>query len=104
MTIINDEPTFDTNGYPTADTLRYIEDRPILSRSSLSDLFDFIQRAWNSYGKCSVLSDGETQEIVFITGGWPGNESLIESLMLNKEAWNTAWYQSTRGGKYMFVF
>jgi hypothetical protein len=36
------------------------------------------------------------------TGGWSGNESLIEALQRNHIFWSLCWMKSERGGHFVF--
>ncbi len=44
--------------------------------------------------------DGDNYEIS--TGGWSGNEAVIDAMMENAIAWNLTWVQSRRGGHFLF--
>lgn len=101
--LIEKEPTFDRNGYPTEDdTIAFIEGFDVLSEDIPSKaceaLLDFCTECW-SYPKM-VKVDGGTY--TFITGGWSGNESIIVAMQENYVFWGLTWYSSERGGKHVF--
>lgn len=88
-------PTFDADGYPTDETLDAIAKWP---HSDPDGWFNFCRNAWNHhYG--NVKNDYQT--ITFITGGWSGNESIIEAMRENLVLWTLLWESSHRGGKYV---
>ncbi len=88
-------PTFDSDGYPTDETLDAI------AKWSFDDAvgwLNFIHSAWShrfGFLQC------EMNQIVFATGGWSGNESIIEAMRENVVLWTLLWESSHRGGKYV---
>ena len=71
------EPEFDINGYPTEATLEAIEK---WDSRDLEGLLRFIASAWHwpEYAKTNALGFW-----VFTTGGWSGNENLLDALRHN---------------------
>lgn len=104
------EPTFDKDGYPTEDTLMAIK---LWERvpdkfgrdGGWAELLEFVKAAWNpDYGRFLVDERPDETEMVFITGGWSGNESLIDALTTNEQGfWLECWQASIRGGKFVFA-
>jgi len=101
------EPTFDSDGYPSEATLDEISEWDC---KDMDSLIRFVKKAW-SYpdraryiGKMSFLEGCIEFENVwyFSTGGWSGNESLIDSLQKNAVFWMVCWVQSIRGGHFYF--
>ncbi len=88
-------PTFDSDGYPTEETLQAIREWP---SENLSGLFRFIGKAW----KYSDYWEVEGPVIRAHTGGWSGNEDLIGALKRNPVIWAFCWQESKRGGHYVF--
>lgn len=68
------EPTFDRDGYPTEETLEAIKQWPWEERTAV---FPFIASAWHWDDWAKETRPGLW---VFATGGWSGNESLIDAL------------------------
>lgn len=95
------EPTFDANGYPTEETLRTIEALPFGTREERNAFSHFVIAAWNcEYGTISHGHAGTT--LSMSTGGWSGNESIIQALANNFAFWSLAWLLSKRGGRHEF--
>lgn len=91
----------DKDGYPSEKTLHAIE----IWLDDYGSLMFFIQDYIElNYGWCSGdRPDGfDTGVWSVITGGWSGNESIINALKKNKLFWLNHWQQSTRGGSYIF--
>lgn len=88
-------PEFDKEGYPTEETLAYIENysgglNPI-------PLVEFILEAW-AYPDYAVWNPPILE---LHTGGWSGNESIIAALEKTM-FWALYWQKSERGGHYYF--
>jgi hypothetical protein len=65
---------------------------------SLKDMWAY--GSWHEYNENGPL--GYARVFEFATAGWSGNEDLIEALERNTPFWMMFWYQSTRGGGYVF--
>ena len=89
------EPTFDKDGYPTESTLDLIRQ---WSFGDLRGLAEFVCEAWQYDDYANI--DGDKMELH--TGGWSGNESLIEALQDNTMFWMRCWMKSERGGHFWF--
>ena len=88
-------PTFDSNDYPTEETIGTIAMWPIADPDGW---LDFIRAAWNHhYGKMRYTPNFAE----FATGGWSGNESIIVAMRENLVLWTLLWESSHRGGKYV---
>ncbi len=89
------EPTFDRHGYPTDETVEIIKNWD--PRDPVG-LFEFLKAAWND---CGCIREPEANVIELITGGWSGNEELIDAFQSNI-AWSLCWQLSQVGGLYRF--
>lgn len=85
----------DDNGYPDDDELQRIEDWPI---SDIEGLLEFAENLWTYPDRWNR----EEGWLKISTGGWSGNESVIAALKANRLFWAICWFQSTRGGHYVF--
>jgi len=89
-------PEFDASGYPSEKTLRAIRRWPA---GGMEKLFAFIREAkWEEYGSWKQRGG----RIVMATGGWSGNEALIDALQKNRAVNMICWQRSDRGGRYEF--
>ena len=89
------EPTFDEYGYPTDETLETIEKWPFMD---CKGWFSFIGEAW--YWPEMFDVNGNT--VSASTGGWSGNEDIINAMERNELMWVISWKCSQRGGHYEF--
>jgi hypothetical protein len=90
------EPTFDATGYPTDETLDAIANWP---PDSFDDLMRFVISAWHPTGHVYRARGF----VALTTGGWSGNESIIDALESNQLFWSRYWSHIMRGGKYCFA-
>jgi hypothetical protein len=91
----------DDDGYPTDEALEVIERWPMFQNK---ELFEFIHGLWwcPEWGWQEERIEDVTRYNIS-TAGWSGNESLVQALQHNHNfAWLMTWYQSRRGGHYIF--
>lgn len=82
--------------YPTPEELRELEDA-----DNAHTLREILELAIELWGECGVIRKrGNT--VVFITGGWSGNEDIINALGKNFMFWSSCWCASYAGGKHIF--
>ena len=101
--LIEHNELLDDDGYPTDAALDIIR---LWHWSDARGWFKFIESVWSTYGRWTECgwrgSEFDTAYDV-ATGGWSGNESIIRAMQDNGMMWTLNWYQSTRGGHYIFV-
>jgi len=86
----------DDDGYPTDTTLNTITNWV----DGYFKLMEFIAKYCNKYGRCEYRTFDGVWEIA--TGGWSGNEEIIQALKGNRLFWIMTWQLSKRGGYYEF--
>lgn len=84
--------------YPTKGELKKIEGFDF-KRKSMSEFLDLVKSCWHWPDWGFSL---KKHKLELHTGGWSGNESIIESLQKNILFWDFCWYKSVRGGHYYF--
>ena len=85
-------PTFDGCGYPTEETELAIKDWDCRDAPGW---LAYIRKAWNiHYGRLWEV-DGTLK---LATGGWSGNESIVQAMRENHVLWSLLWESSHRGG------
>lgn len=85
----------DADGYPDDAELARIKDWPT---TDLRGAFEFVRSLWRYPDYFS--SEGRAYSIS--TGGWSGNESVINAMQDNLMLWTLCWQESKRGGHYKF--
>lgn len=91
----------DEDGYPAAADLEKIAHWDF---SDFEGLMEFVQSVWwaAEWGFNKKKVDGH-EEYHLSTGGWSGNEDIIQALRENVMFWTLYWVQSRRGGHYIFA-
>lgn len=85
----------DNDGYPTEDALAMITN---WEPTDFSGLLSFVKSLWRWPER--VWLEGE--EYILSTGGWSGNESLVDAMHSNRLFWLFCWQSSSRGGRFVF--
>ena len=88
----------DDDGYPTESTLEQITNFKAWTRAECVTLLGHISAIWN----WPKYFTQEGDEYKLSTGGWSGNESIIEALQGNLMFWMRCWESSRRGGHFVF--
>jgi len=93
------------DGYPTQQELKTIKEWDF-AKDPLG-LVDYIQKLW-FYPDRAILSNvvdevtgREVFQFYLSTGGWSGNETVIQTLR-ETFFWKFFWQQSRKGGHYWF--
>jgi len=84
--------------YPTKGQLTTIKEFD-LAKKPVRELLDYIEPIWE-YGDWGFIRTPHKLELH--TGGWSGNEDIIEALHRNFLFWSMYWWNSRRGGHYIF--
>lgn len=96
--------TIDIYDYPSDEHLESIREWS----GSWRELMTLVRELWwkaNLRGWCTAHIVNEMDDVLkyeISTGGWSGNESLVEALQENTMFWLSCWQQSRRGGHYIF--
>ena len=109
------EPTFDSDGYPTQETLDRIATWPIVTFADMAAAMDYAGRAWTPHHlwRCQARfrertkgpwKPGPKRRYVFSTGGWSGNESIVAAIERNDMLQTVGAYSWRRGGHYEYRF
>lgn len=94
--MFSEYPRMSEDHYPTEETLEAIRSWPI---ERIPELMEFLKKAWWN-PEWGWRQEGDTYYVS--TGGWSGNESLIEALRSNAMMWRCLMKCERRGGHYEF--
>lgn len=94
----------DKNGYPENHELEKIKNWPA---EDFIGLMDYVEGLWwmSNWGFSKRKSKGSNNRLIVYklsTGGWSGNEDIINALMENIMFWTICWVQSRSGGHHIF--
>ncbi len=85
------------NDYPTDEQLETIKN---WKADDFVGLMKYVRFLWN-YADVGYWVEIEG-EYRISTAGWSGNEDIIFAMKQNHIWWMMFWYQSQRGGHYIF--
>ena len=91
----------DKDGYPDEKSIQEIADWDI-GELGLGGLFDLIEENTNWSDRQIQRRGKRVIYYEYHTGGWSGNEDVIDALRRNVFFWACFWQKSTRGGHYYF--
>lgn len=97
----------DNEGYPENKELKLIKE---WDYKDVFNLMNYVEDCWwtsswgyKKYWKIDYIGKRNVLHIELHTGGWSGNESIINSLLENNFV-NILWYAEwKRGGHYKFI-
>lgn len=89
--------------YPTEAELKQVSDWPM---EDIDGFFRFVRSIWWmpdwGWHEASLTEDDRPiRRYEISTGGWSGNEDIIDA-MSDNFIWHIVWVQSRRGGHYIF--
>lgn len=91
----------DKDGYPTEEELKYIKEFDVVESNWHGLMYYIKTEVWWHGGSLFTVKEMEW-EYHISTGGWSGNEEVIEALKSKHMFWIMYWQQSTKGGHYIF--
>jgi len=91
----------DSNDYPDEESLRQIKEWDIL-KQGIQGLLDLIEENTNWADRQIHQTGKRVIQYEYHTGGWSGNEDVINALHQNFLFWSMFWKKSTAGGHYYF--
>lgn len=95
------QPTFDKHGYPTEETIQAIQSWEIKDLEKDSEaLLEFVRAAWHYEDSARNTRPGVW---VFSTGGWSGNEMLLQALYKNRVWSILTWHSIKLSGGFLVV-
>jgi hypothetical protein len=85
--------------YPTDEELQALEDY----RGPAEGMLDLLRPIWH-WGIRDEWVTRNGSRLYLATGGWSGNEDIIDALQHNWAWWAINWHKSMGGGAFWFRF
>ena len=112
---INTAPQLlDADGYPLATTLFALQAWTL--EDTINSCLNYLEIAWSqsAYGTVSrptaeelivLRAKSDALYLHLATGGWSGNEALLDAFRNNENyLWTATWRLSTHGGVHIFQY
>ncbi len=87
------------NDYPTDEELKKIAEWPLKTREDYIGLMEYVASIWK-WG--AEVKGKHIKTLRLATGGWSGNESIIQALNENYMFGMVCWQLSKRGGLHIY--
>ncbi len=91
----------DKDNYPDKASLKAIEKWDIL-KDGIQGLLDLVEDNTYTPDWSFSVTGKRILRFEYHTGGWSGNEDVIDALRQTSLFWLIFWEKSTRGGHYYF--
>lgn len=91
----------DKDNYPDEVSLKAIKEWDVLKKG-VKGLLDLIQENTNWPDRQISITGKRILRFEYHTGGWSGNEDVIDALRQNFLFWSLFWKKSISGGHYYF--
>ncbi len=91
----------DEGCYPDEGSLKAIKDWDLI-KQGLDGLLQLVVENTNWADRQIEITGKKVIRFEYHTGGWSGNEDVIEALRRNLCFWPFFWEKSTRGGHFYF--
>ena len=91
----------DENNYPDEESLKRIKEWDILEQG-IQGLLDLVYENTNWADRQIYQSGKRVIRYEYHTGGWSGNEDVINALRHNYLFWALYWQRHNVGGHYYF--
>ncbi len=91
----------DKDNYPDEASLKAIEKWDIL-KQGVQGLLDMVEENTNWPDWSISVKGKKILHFEYHTGGWSGNEDVIDALHRNRLFWSLFWKKSEAGGHYFF--
>ena len=85
--------------YPDPSALLKLQTLPAMTRDQCLEVLEEARTMWVVEHGCYCV---EADSYHFNTGGWSGNEEIIDALQRNAMFWARCWEMSKRGGEHVF--
>ena len=106
------KPTFDNDGYITDESLDEIKNWKITDQNELDNFVNYVYDAYNfnygsmqivaNYDKLSCFNFAPFPAIVVTTGGWSGNEVVVQHMNQNLFVLAFMLVAEIRGGLFVY--
>ncbi len=91
----------DKDNYPDEISLEEIKGWNVLEKG-FEGLLNLIEENTNWADRQIARAGKHVIRYMYHTGGWSGNEDVINAMKQNHLFWSLTWMKSTRGGHYYF--